>query len=112
MGRFDCLFFLALPGLQRINLGASDSLSELSIHVAESSRYYWATPIDYLQMMQEGTIFLPPPQTLLVHFLLSVGKEVYNIRPIVEPLLGQFGKGRYFVLPGDEEYDYDLATTL
>jgi hypothetical protein len=52
MGRFDCLFFLAMPGLQRINLGASGSLSELSIHIAESSRYYWATPMDYLQMMQ------------------------------------------------------------
>lgn len=45
MSRFDCLFFLALTGVQRVNLGASDSLSELSIHMAESSRYYWATPL-------------------------------------------------------------------
>jgi hypothetical protein len=30
----------------------------------------------------------------------------------VDPLLGQFGKGKYFVLPGDEEYDYEKFAEL
>lgn len=112
MSRFDCIFYAALAGVVRVNLGHNGPLEQLSIHVEESNKYFWATPQEYLQMMKEGKVFLPPPQNIILNYIAVNGAEYTRQKIEVKPFLGQFASEGVFVLPGDKDYDYEIFEQL